>query len=60
MKVDVQCPFVERVIKDMLKKVLNQLDADFVECLSFYGNQKRTDLTNWLTNHSTTMNMLKN
>lgn len=52
--------FVENVIKDMLKKVLNRLDVDFVECLSFYENQKRTDLTNWLTNHSTTMNVLKN
>lgn len=52
--------FVENVIKDMLKKVLNRLDVDFVECLYFYESQKRTDLTNWLTNHSTTMNVLKN
>lgn len=35
LKVEVQCPFVEKAIKGTLGKVPNRLDVDFVECLYF-------------------------
>lgn len=60
MKVDVQCPFCGECYKRHAKESSKSIRCRFCGMSIFLRKSEKNDLTNWLTNHSTTMNALKN